>query len=430
MEGTQSHRHLQPIAPATNLISNADRPVSSESPPPPKTVVSPERRSSSLQVNRQWVLPPRPKPGRKPKNVPAPKRRVGRPLSSSKQQHSNKAVDLKPIKPANPSNWEVKFDDSKSSTLSASSTTIPGNLEEDEKCTLCTREDCMCETIGLNKPITPSYSSQSKTLPSLDSILNSSSIKMDAVPLTRSSNYSGVRKFKRVESLRPLHPPLPGLSPSEGLSQHENCGFCTESSECACADTAQLQAQPQQQQQQQQRSQSLPQISVGSPQPLQHIVAYNSHPQYLSGIPQMPSPHIAAPHVVPTPTPYPFVMSPSTPQSQNISQHQLQAQPLQQVSTPNVSEVQLNDDVHSCVVCEKDAMSMLFCLSLASAHPLDQSAVSLPCHLAFKTLQKHHRFEGCDLGKLVSRLEVHNKHVGVQSINRVLQDLDKGEFTT
>lgn len=428
MEDTQSQRHFQPIAPASNS-SNAKHPVASE-PPPQKIIASPERRSSALQVNRQWVLPPRPKPGRKPKNPPVPKRRVGRPLSSSKQQQYSKAEVSKTIKQTSPTSWEVHIGSSGSPAPYGSPSHIPGNLEEDEKCTLCTREDCMCETIGLNKPITPS-SPQSKTLPSLDSILNSSAIKMDAVPLVRNSTNSGVKKFKRVEALRPLHPPLPGLSPSEGLSQHENCGFCTESSECACADASQLQTQQQQQQQQQPeqlRSQSLPHISTGSPQPIQPIMAYPS--QYLSGVPQMSSSHVAPPHMVSTPSPYPFMISPTTLQSQQPQQQLPQAQPLQPVSSPKVSEVQLNDDVLSCGMCEKDAMSMLFCLSLASANSLDPSSVSLPCHLAFRTLQKHHRFEGCDLGKLVSRLEVHHKQVGVQSINRVLQELDKGEFTT
>lgn len=91
------------------------------------------------------------------------------------------------------------------------------------------------------------------------------------------------------------------------------------------------------------------------------------------------------------------------------------------------SEIQILSE-QSCSDCSTDPHSMLFCLSLGAAKPLAAGAVSIPCNLAFKTLQKHHRFASSDLGMIVRHLESRDRQVGVQSINRVLQELQHGDI--
>ncbi|KNC30212.1 hypothetical protein FF38_09738 [Lucilia cuprina] len=79
--------------------------------------------------------------------------------------------------------------------------------------------------------------------------------------------------------------------------------------------------------------------------------------------------------------------------------------------------------VDECTNCQ-DALSTLFCVSLFAAKPLAANSVSIPHELAYKILLKHHKFKECDLGVLVSKLEVDSRrNIGVQSINQAIHDL-------
>jgi len=333
--------HSEPISPAeseqkvpirTNQVQATPK-FQSKMPDPEKPEhKKPLSKRSGLTVSKQWVLPPRPKPGRKPKPRPETKTEV-------------KQETPRETRPKDEAHAHAHDHD-----------------KDDDTCALCSREDCMCAEIGIkNSP------SRRSSLPSLEMILNSSDIKMDAVPLKRpapAGDTASKAKFARVRDLQPVQPPpvLSIPSPLEGLQNpSDGCGFCTENTPCACAES--IPAQP---------SQPWPVYQYPPPAQFSHIQS---------------------------PLPFPSMITP--PKSQEGS-----------------------EDDYGCVLCQKDAMSMLFCVSLKSARPLAAESVSIPCHLAIRTLQKHPKFATCDLGRLIRRLEARGRQVGVQSINRVLQELE------
>lgn len=284
-----------------------------------------KKLGSSISISREWKVPPRPRPGRKPK---AKNEAATQGVSSHAGEHI-------------------------------------------ESCGLCESKDgCLCSDISLTvqshqkhsplsaAPLDPLTAREEKPVPpALQQILGSA-YSAPAIPLPRSrksfQNEDHPRKLRRVDAgfttTTPTSPlpyekkieiasnsdPLSDSKRSEQrvppiLPPDDKCGFCTEVTPCVCAEDT------------------------------------------------------------------------------------------------NESTVQI-DSEESCPECSSDAYSMLFCLSLGAAKPLAAGAVSIPCNLAFKTLQKHSRFISSDLGKVVRHLECSDRQVGVQSINRVLQELQQGEI--
>lgn len=286
------------------------------------------RRISRVSVSRKWVLPPRPKPGRKPK-VREPKQ---------------KEVLLKPQN--SPINTEISFN-SPSHQPAPNVSKSTENAADD--CSLCTKTECVCSEIGI-KPAKP-------VQPSLEDVLNSVPHRLAAVPLKHTTN-DRVSKPKLKRATR-IAEPAPAPAPPANYNTADfstGCGFCTDDSSCVCEQAFKP--------------------SVLTPR--------NS----ISG-----SPHECT------------------------------------NSEERVMSVPYGDDVVECQYCQ-DSLSMLFCLSLNAAATLRPESVAIPHHLALKTLQKHGKFATCDLGRLVSRLEVDSaKMVGVQSINQVLHDLDSGALS-
>lgn len=332
----------------------------------------PRPRFNGLTVSKQWVLPPRPKPGRKPKPKPEAKSNnsAGKAASCAGQ-----GTDVTIRTPVRTERYRLS-----TAPLAPS---IKTNKTDQQ---VVKDDNYMCELIGLKQ--SPTTTTPRKSVPSLDMILNGTSVKMDGEPLERQNQIlpqrseGRITKCSRTDPLQPVYlkPSLSVPSPLEGLQPAvDSCGFCTENTACACAEVVNSASTPPSMQSPVLRSLTGPSPPAVLPISLEY-------------------PHIAYPSFVPTlPTPV-------------------------AISGPGADD--------SCLSCAKDAMTMLFCLSLTGAKPLSAGSVSIPCHLAFKTLQKHPRFEGCDLGMLVRHLDVSpSRQVGVQSINRVLQDLEKGKFS-
>lgn len=273
-----------------------------ETPLAPAKDDSPTERMSRdftrVLPSKKYVLPPRPKPGRKPKNL---------------------KPDLRPIKPA---------------VVPTPSTPII--VDKSDDCGLCTRQDCVCKDIGIKNTETEidfGHFSPQAAIP----------LKRKEPPRTEQKARS---KFKKASVSDLLSPVVTKPTFEVKMNPGNSCGFCTADTPCLCAGDLD------------ERKPSSDQGSIDQPS----------------------------------------------------SEHQ-------SLSPERVD--------YGCDICQQDPMSMLFCLSLSAAKPLPSGAVSIPCSMAYRTIVKHPKFSECDLGEVVTMLECSNKMIGIQSINRVLQHLNK-----
>uniref|UniRef100_A0A060TBL1 ARAD1D28490p n=1 Tax=Blastobotrys adeninivorans TaxID=409370 RepID=A0A060TBL1_BLAAD len=88
----------------------------------------------------------------------------------------------------------------------------------------------------------------------------------------------------------------------------------------------------------------------------------------------------------------------------------------------------------SCSKCRQDPMSTLFCTSLASSagklNPNNQYEVTISCTDAYETLSRHRKFADTDLGFIVRSLAAENRRVGIQSLSQLLRKMDQSTTPT
>lgn len=79
----------------------------------------------------------------------------------------------------------------------------------------------------------------------------------------------------------------------------------------------------------------------------------------------------------------------------------------------------------SCTNCLQDPMGTLFCISLSSAPKFKlPSPLTISCDAAYQTLKRHKKFFETQLADIVNNLEAENGRVDAQSVMRALQLMD------
>lgn len=293
--------------------------------------------------------------------------------------------------------------------------------QEEEDCGICTKEDCLCVSIGIKeaKPPVPEPVKE---------------VTSEAVPLKRrrnsNSNAPNLNPFKKLKQDKPQaqevdftaqfsKPPVAAPAPPppqrtssnahahahttqpESLSNPntpvDKCGFCSDGTPCLCADAAADEA---------------------------------SNMADLQG------------NTLP-----PLFSDPSTPKGgEKVQLPSLNPSGRQETAG-------CTGNPGTCSQCQADPMSTLFCTTLASqveekssggccggsksgsggcckdktAAPTPPPAPGtfIPCSAAYQTLSRHKDFGRADLGSLVGKLNTRGMQVEVSSVANVLRELDR-----
>lgn len=79
----------------------------------------------------------------------------------------------------------------------------------------------------------------------------------------------------------------------------------------------------------------------------------------------------------------------------------------------------------TCTQCQQDPMSTLFCATLAAkGAAAPANGTFIPAQAAYQTLSRHERFNSADFSQLVSSLQTRGTQVEVNSVAKVLRMLD------
>lgn len=315
----------------------------------------------------------------------------------------------------------------------------PSQPKDDEDCGVCSKDDCICETIGIKQPRSLVSSPKGSTMFHIPDYTA-------PVPLKRrrtqsGSNMNPFRKLNSLEtdftktfaredkSLEESAPKRLRLSATE-----EQCGFCEPGTPCVCAEK------------------TLAPLIMRRPSDL----SPNSS-RHNSRLPSLSSEYraLASPiSIVP------------------VDQQYMPEKP---------TEGGCTGDPGNCSQCKTDPMSTLFCTTLASRVYASRSVKSsrhsaiaeekteaksgccggsgkagcckdtagdkkalasiilppgtpstttpsgtfIPCSAAYQTLSRHKDFKRVDLGKLVGKLNTRGMQVEVSSVANVLRELDR-----
>ncbi|CAN6653272.1 hypothetical protein TRVA0_026S01354 [Trichomonascus vanleenenianus] len=361
----------QPIAPADGVPSSA---LSQAPTIYPKK--APSAPIAAIVTSKNWTLPPRPKPGRKPgdkrkagppSGSQAAKKRPNEQVRELEQQlleAQNEITKLNKIIAGlkselslykNVHEIEQSLINEDSSPGQIPQNTPPADLESkgdhedhDGMCGICDAGDgCLCDDIGIRRRTIQAPPKEAK----LELDINLADIgEIKSVPLRRNPTQKPLKhRFKKLpqarerdmtpiyssHSLRSSQESTPSTiqSPSNEFmaddAQIDPCGFCSKDTPCLCRDT------------------------------------------------------------------------------------------LKEESKKSASEP------GSCAQCQEDPMSTLFCASLASAskHKLTSSA-TVSCKEAYQVISRHKQFTAADLSDIVNNLESDGTRVDVNSLSHALKKLD------
>lgn len=327
------------------------------------------------------------------------------------------------------------------------------DAQEEENCMVCTKDDCLCVSIGIKE-------AKTATPVSTPAQSSSSSAPLGTVPLKRrrTNNAPNLNPFKKLKKDVPSEevdftaqfakPPAPAPAPthSHAPSSHhllhnnnnppsstdshlsnpstpiDKCGFCADGTPCLCAEAA-----------------------ADESSNMADIQQQNTLP--------------------------PLFADPSTPKpNEKVRLPSLSNTGRQE---PNTSSCTGNPG--TCSQCQADPMSTLFCTTLAShiedkgkstaqakssgdgccggsksggaggcckdksstsAAPLAPTTAAqepapgapgsfIPCSAAYQTLSRHKDFSRANLGQLVGKLYTRGMQVEVSSVANVLRELDR-----
>lgn len=229
---------------------------------PKASMVEAESGPQKLQVSKEWMLPPKTKPGRRPKLVTKREQeemstgeacevikkkknreaqRAYRERRASQFQELQDLVD-KWKKRCQELKLELKKSEERANQFEQQNAELTAKLKKYEtvdktsKCGMCVKDMCICEEMGFNS------SSTSLLDPALQQRIDNFK-PMDAVslkpkPKKRKLATTGLPVFKRVEQLPVSLEPSPGVV-NEALRYQvgsQGCGFCSDSSTCVCKE--------------------------------------------------------------------------------------------------------------------------------------------------------------------------------------------------
>lgn len=362
-----------PLAPAANTTKSKV----TKAKPEPKQQQQP---ITTLTTSKKWIVPPRPKPGRKPSvDTPPSKRKAQNraaqrafrerraarvheledELSDMLKERDEKELQLKReldnMKKDNEmlrkrlatEKEEDKKEDEKEDEKEYSMADLDRALEEklpvgENKCGFCIKDSCLCESVGLRP------------------------------------------EERRRNSVMEIDFTAQFAKPKKDKDKGNFCGGCggNGSMPCVCNNNSNNNKPA---------SVKLPPISLPTPPPTSD--SENEQPSPLS--------------------------SPTS---------QREKLPTLHPPLPSLTETvyECTGQPGNCMQCQKDPMSTLFCTSLASRAQMstNKNGSFIPISAAYQTLSRHQDFNR-HIGQLVSNLHTRGGQVEVSSIANVLRQLDR-----
>lgn len=314
-------------------------------------------------------------------------------------------------------------------------------------CGVCTKEECLCEEVGLKDP---------RHSLSISNLTNNNTNHHQE---QQKQQQEAEKKLKQqLDSFKPIKPvslkrknndkdnnndeyftdftnkfkskPMPDLKKLKrepiDKSSVEDCGFCTDDSNCVCLAAANEAAK---------LSQTMQSNIDESESTLPPLYNYNVRKVSLPVLHPGPSVRVSAltNYGDITPGAAPRVDSPLRPPSTTLA---------------STIEENSNDDggctgnPGTCRQCQSDPMSTLFCTTVANKEKeeevgqvqntkptpmpvLETSSMYIPCSDAYKTLSRHKKFNTVDFSTVVGKLTTRGMQVEVQSVANVLRELDR-----
>lgn len=421
----------------TPLSAGVAKPPLAQAPPPAIT---------RILISKEWVLPPRPKPGRKPaEDTPASKRKAQNRqaqrafrerratrvqeletqlLEQERARDAKEMALLNLIQQLRAENQQLALALGRRGSPAPlpelpaaapyqqiSPAPSPGTSSSPpaQDCGACQKDACICQAIG----VAPSPAGSSPVTPAdLHAVLSLTTMARSEAPLQ--------------ESAGPKQP-------------HMDCGFCTDDTPCVCRDGAEAGAET---------------MAVAVPLPVPVPLPV-----------RLPRPVVRTEFevgsgAVPLPRP--------APGSSTLAERQ------QKLSLLLLKKPGCTGNPGTCFTCQRDPMSTLFCTTIASkssstpaaarnlpalepgdptlalefmavvaradAQPpsrhglavdlvasatVQDSGVFIPIPDAYRTLLRHERFRTMDFNDMVRRLHTRDMQVEVGSVAKLLREMDR-----
>ncbi|KAA8916374.1 hypothetical protein TRICI_001483 [Trichomonascus ciferrii] len=93
--------------------------------------------------------------------------------------------------------------------------------------------------------------------------------------------------------------------------------------------------------------------------------------------------------------------------------------------TAKAAEQQRRSSTGSCLQCQGDSIRTLFCSTLSSvAEPHVDLGATVSCTEAFQTLSRHRNFNNMEVGEIAKTLRTDGSRVNVESISKTLQEMN------
>ncbi|CDK26466.1 unnamed protein product [Kuraishia capsulata CBS 1993] len=383
---------------------------------------------TKIVTSKEWVLPPRPKPGRKPSiDTPATKRKAQNRAAQRafRERRANRVSELETkimemekessireglmnnqIKMLTNENGrlckmiqdlQMKLSRAGASPLqqvSPAPSMSNDSPKASDDCAICTKEVCICDTIGLKGTVERKVEHVINTFRPVEEVINNFK-PVASVPLKRRKREeeteidftSKFMKKPKSETPRSEFKKPEAKIPDQGelftkttVEEFTQCGFCSDDSPCVCREVAKENAKYQQ------TLKTLP--------PIMYQGA--SRKEQDSKMPKLKN-----------------LMEPSA-------------------CTGNPG---------TCQQCQRDPMSSLFCTTLASKEsnmrsepmpePVRTSSRSgsvddyIPCSDAYKALAKHENFKNANITGVIGKLNTRGMLVDAGSVANVLRELDR-----
>jgi Minimal binding motif of Hap4 for binding to Hap2/3/5 len=403
-----------------------------------------------LSTSRVWVLPPRPKPGRKPANDTPPSRRkaqnreaqrafrerraavVGEledKIASIEKAHTSKLATLRrALADMNRENEQLRKSLSElhlslakqHSSYQVASPAPSESMElldrvlndklpvpelsaesndSSEKCAVCTKDVCLCEVIEIRPSLAVSKRSPD-----------------DEREIDFTAQFARPAKIKKIDTAHTTgrlstgpnmsNPALATAGKSllgNSTKLESGCGFCSKDTPCVCDESHE-------------ESREEP--------PLIYDIEDNTLPPIISPFTTVSTNRLPALHPGPTR------------EVTSLRSAGLLASPVA-LATPSTigtsrrtsssSSDKCTGDPGSCLQCQRDPMSTLFCSTIASRDTEQETndGTYISVSAAYQTLSRHKDFRSANFGHLVSKLHTRGMEVEVNSVANVLRQLDR-----
>lgn len=365
---------------------------------------------TSLSTSKVWVLPPRPKPGRKPSADTPPNKRKAQNRAAQRafrerraalvseledrlaeierERNAKEAKMQSTIRALSRENEQlraalVKYDADKKPTMDdldralEQKLPVPTETKTSGSCGICIKDACLCEQVGLK---------------------NGSVQNDDVQEIDFTEAFARPKKrIRTVELSVPSAPSAPSESLTSQFSSEGDCGFCSEDTPCVCREAAA------------QEKEAAAAAAASATAPV--------------------SPMTTLP-------PLKDLSLPPISQERRYGSVSLETS-----DSRSRRKGGCTGNPGTCYQCQSDPMSTLFCTSIASKDRTRDSngqrqprkaslsaaepGTFIPCAAAYQTLARHKDFRSADFSAVMSKLQTRGMEVEVNSVARVLLELDK-----